>query len=239
MMRLDRLLVTLAIGSRRDVQALIRQGLVSRNGEIARDPGMHVEETDQILVRGQRIDTRLTRHVMLNKPEGLLTAARDKKQRTVMDLFPPEFATLACMPVGRLDRDTTGLLLLTTDGELAHRLLAPQRHVDKTYRAEVDADLTAEDVRSFAEGLDLGDFTAAGARLVMEGPRTGLVTIHEGKFHQVRRMFEKVGKEVLRLDRLSFGPLSLDPSLGRGAWRELTEDEVRKLYESAKMEEKA
>jgi 16S rRNA pseudouridine516 synthase len=141
------------------------------------------------------------------------------------------------MPVGRLDRDTTGLLFFTSDGELNHSLLSPQRHVDKTYRAQVDADLTQEDVERFAQGMDLGDFVTETAELVLEGPRTGLVTIHEGKFHQVKRMFEAVGKQVLLLDRLSFGPLKLPEDLPRGMWRELNREEIQSLYRQVGMEE--
>lgn len=236
-MRLDRQLSELAFGTRREVQQLIRQGNVTVRGETVRDPGTHTESGDEITVRGQKVDTRRIRHVILNKPEGVLTAARDPKQPTVMDLLPEVYRTLACMPVGRLDKDTTGLLLFTSDGELNHRLLSPARHVDKTYRAIVDGELTEKDVERFAEGLDLGDFVAEKAELVLEGPETGLVTIHEGKFHQVKRMFEAVGRQVLKLDRLSFGPLRLPENLERGAWRELTAEEAESVYRQVGMEE--
>ena len=231
--RLDRRLAALNQGSRREVQELVRRGRVTVEGRAARDPGMPTRDGDAICLDGVRLDTRMTRHVMLNKPAGVLTAARDSRQSTVMDLLPGVYASLGCMPVGRLDRDTTGLLLLTTDGELSHRLLSPRRHVDKVYRAVTDLPLTEEDVKRFEQGLDLGDFTAQGALLVPEAPCVGRVTIHEGKFHQVKRMFEAVGKQVLDLDRLSFGPLETDPALERGQWRELEEDEVRALYEAA------
>jgi len=187
-------------------------------------------------VQGQPLDGRLTRHVMLHKPAGLLTAARDKKQPTVMDLLPEAYAAIGCMPVGRLDKDTTGLLFLTTDGELNHRLLSPGRHVDKTYRAETDGALTQEHVDAFAVGLHLSDFDAQPAKLEIIGPDTGLVTVHEGKFHQVKRMFSAVGREVTALHRLSFGSLRLDETLPEGEWRELTEDEIAALYADAQME---
>lgn len=138
MLRLDRMLVTLGKGSRSEMQKAIRGGRVRVNGDVQRDPSAQVAEDAEILLNGEKLDTRLTRHVMLHKPAGLLTAARDKKQPTVMDLLPTEYAAIGCMPVGRLDKDTTGLLLLTTDGELNHRLLAPARHVDKTYLATLD-----------------------------------------------------------------------------------------------------
>lgn len=241
MIRLDRWLVTLGVGSRSQVQKLVRSGLVTVDGQHVRDPGQSCREDSVLTLRGEKLDGRLMRHVMLYKPAGLLTAARDKKQPTVMDLLPETYASIGCMPVGRLDKDTTGLLLLTCDGELNHRLLAPARHVDKTYRAVVDGPLTQADAAAFASGLHLGDFDAQPADLVIEhcgqAQSTALVTIHEGKFHQVKRMFEAVGRTVLTLHRLTFGPLQLTPDLEEGQWRELTAQEVQALYLSAQMEE--
>lgn len=241
MMRLDRWLVTLGIGSRSQVQKLIRSGAVAVNGAPVRDPGQSCDETGGLSIRGERVDGRLVRHVMLYKPAGLLTAARDKKQPTVMDLLPETYAAIGCMPVGRLDKDTTGLLLLTCDGELNHRLLAPARHVDKVYRAVVDGPLTQADADAFAAGLHLGDFDAAPALLEIEQSGStesiALVTIHEGKFHQVKRMFEAVSRTVVQLHRLTFGPLDLDPTLEPGQWREITAEELRALYAAAQMEE--
>lgn len=242
MMRLDRWLVTLGEGSRSQVQKLIRQGAAAVDGRVVTDPGAICDPAAQSLsLRGAALDGRLIRHVMLHKPAGLLTAARDKKQPTVMDLLPPAYAAIGCMPVGRLDKDTTGLLLLTCDGELNHRLLSPARHVDKTYRATVDGPLTDADVRAFAAGLHLSDFDAQPARLVVlssgEDRSVAEVTVHEGKFHQIKRMFAAVGREVTALHRLAFGPLSLDEALSPGAWRELTDEEFHALYRAAAMEE--
>lgn len=241
MMRLDRLLATLALGSRSQVQKLIRSGSVLVDGQRETDPGKNVQEAAVALqVQGQKIDARLVRHVMLHKPTGLLTAARDKKQPTVMDLLPEVYGSIGCMPVGRLDKDTTGLLLLTTDGELNHRLLAPGRHVDKIYYAEVDGPLTERDREAFAAGLDLGDFQSAPGELeiIRSAPdhSAARVTVHEGKFHQIKRMFEAVGRTVTRLHREQFGPLVLDPALPVGEWRELTPEEIASLYEAAGME---
>lgn len=240
MIRLDRWLVTLGIGSRSQVQKLIRSGVVGVDGQMQRDPSKSFSESSSLTLYGQALDGRLMRHVMLYKPAGLLTAARDKKQPTVMDLLPETYASIGCMPVGRLDKDTTGLLLLTCDGELNHRLLAPARHVDKTYRAVVDGPLTQQDAEAFAAGLHLGDFDAQPADLVIESSgeqtSTALVTIHEGKFHQVKRMFEAVGRTVLQLHRLTFGPLELT-DVEMGKWRELTTEEVHALYAAAQMEE--
>ncbi len=237
MLRLDRYLVTLGVGSRSEVQKLIKKGGVTVNGQPLRDPSRQVDEnTARLTVNGQPLDGRLTRHVMLNKPAGLLTAARDKKQPTVMDLLPEVYAAIGCMPVGRLDKDTTGLLLLTTDGELNHRLLSPGRHVDKTYLAQVDAPLDESHIAAFAEGLHLSDFDAQPALLTIPAPQTGRVTVHEGKFHQIKRMFSAVGREVTALHRETFGSLTLDPELPEGQWRELTGEEIRALYTDAQME---
>lgn len=241
MMRLDRWLVALGVGSRSQVQKLIRSGAVRVNGVPARDPAQPFAGDEPLALQGAPLDGRLTRHLMLHKPAGLLTAARDKKQPTVMDLLPPACASLGCMPVGRLDKDTTGLLLLTTDGELNHRLLSPGRHVDKTYRATVDGPLTDADVAAFAAGLHLSDFDAQPAALDIlsagETESTALVTVHEGKFHQIKRMFEAVGRQVTALHRLTFGSLTLDEGLAPGQWRELTSSELAALYRDAQMKE--
>ena len=237
MLRLDRWLVTLGVGSRSEMQKLIRKGGVKVNGVMVKDPGAQVDENAaQLTVNGAPVDGRLVRHVMLHKPAGLLTAARDKKQPTVMDLLPDVYAAIGCMPVGRLDKDTTGLLFLTTDGELNHRLLSPGRHVDKTYLAEVDGPLDDTHVAAFAEGLHLSDFDAQPAKLEIIAAQIGRVTVHEGKFHQIKRMFSAVGREVTKLHRETFGSLVLDPNLPEGQWRELTEDELSALYNDAQME---
>ena len=241
MMRLDRWLVTLGVGSRSEVQRMLRRGAVTVNGLPVTDPAFSCDpDACALTLHGAPVDGRLVRHVMLHKPAGLLTAARDKKQPTVMDLLPPVYAAIGCMPVGRLDKDTTGLLLLTCDGKMNHRLLAPGRHVDKTYLAEVDGPLTGAEVRSFAQGLTLSDFTAAPAQLeILSSGESSLarVTVHEGKFHQVKRMFSAVGREVTQLHRERFGSLRLDEALAPGAWRELTEEELRALRQDAQMEE--
>ena len=236
-MRLDRWLATVSAGSRSEVKQWIRGGQAAVNGRIILDPALSFEtEKDSLSLNGRALDGRVMRHVMLYKPAGILTAARDAKQPTVMDLLPPVYRSIGCMPVGRLDKDTTGLLLLTCDGELNHRLLSPGRHVEKRYRALTDGTLTQEDAEAFAAGMDLGDFTAQPARLTILGPSLAEVVIAEGKFHQVKRMFEAVGREVLELHRSAFGPLELDPALAEGQWRELTAEEEKALREAAGME---
>ena len=235
-MRLDRWLATLSVGSRSEVKQWIRGGQAAVNGRVILDPALSFEtERDRLTLNGRELDGRVMRHVMMYKPAGILTAARDAKQPTVMDLLPPVYRGIGCMPVGRLDKDTTGLLLLTCDGELNHRLLSPGRHVDKRYRALVEGELNEDDVKAFAAGMDLGDFTAQPAKLTILGPSLAEVVIAEGKFHQVKRMFSAVGHEVLELHRCAFGPLELDPALAEGQWRELTAEEEKALREAAGM----
>ena len=234
-MRLDKLLTHLGVASRSGVRDILRAGRVRVNGAAVKDAAFQVNENADIALDGQRLDTRLSRHIMLHKPAGVLTAKEDHRQKTVMDLLPPLYTALGCMPVGRLDKDTTGLLILTTDGELAHRLISPERHVDKVYEALVEGTMTEADVQTFAAGIPLKDFTALPAKLEILAPGLGLVTVREGKFHQVRRMFGAVGKPVLELRRLSFGPLPLDEALAPGEYRELTETEIAALYAAAGM----
>ena len=235
-MRLDRWLATLSVGSRSEVKQWIRGGQAAVNGRIILDPALSFEtEQDRLVLNGKELDGRVVRHVMLYKPAGILTAARDARQPTVMDLLPPVYRGIGCMPVGRLDKDTTGLLLLTCDGELNHRLLSPGRHVEKRYRALVEGELEEKDVEACAAGMDLGDFTAQPAKLTILRPSLAEVIIAEGKFHQVKRMFAAVGHEVLELHRCAFGPLELDPALQEGQWRELTAEEEKALREAAGM----
>ena len=239
-MRLDRWLTTLGEGSRSEVKTWIRSGEAAVNGRIIRDSALSFDtEQDTLALRGKTLDGRVMRHVMMYKPAGVLTAARDPRQPTVMDLLPDVYRRIGCMPVGRLDKDTTGILIFTCDGEMSHRLLSPGRHVDKVYRALTEGKLEAEAAELFASGMDLGDFTAQSAelRILQAGEKTSLaeVTLAEGKFHQVKRMFSAAGHEVLELHRRSFGPLELDPALREGEWRELTAEELSALRQAAGM----
>lgn len=234
-MRLDKLLSNLGVASRAECRRLLRAGRVRVAGECWRDGARNVPEGAEICMDGVLLDTRTVRHLMLNKPAGVLTATEDGKQATVMELLPALYRACGCMPVGRLDKDTTGLLLLTTDGTLAHRLIAPERHVDKVYEAEVEGALEEADIAAFAQGIPLKDFTALPARLEILGPGRGRVTVREGKYHQVKRMFGARGKPVLRLHRTAFGPLALDAGLAPGKYRELTEKEIAALYQAAGM----
>ena len=241
-LRLDRWLALLGPDSRSQAKERIRAGGVTVNGRTATDPAQAFDpETAELRVGGRPVDGRILRHVMLHKPAGVLTAARDRKQATVMDLLPPVYARIGCMPVGRLDRDTTGLLILTCDGEMNHRLLSPGRHVEKRYQARVTGRLGEAEIRRFAEGLELSDFQAAPAELIIlsAGEESSLAetVIMEGKYHQVKRMFAATGHEVLELHRRAFGPLELDPELEPGQWRELSGAELALLRAAAGMGE--
>ncbi|MBR3306033.1 MAG: rRNA pseudouridine synthase [Lachnospiraceae bacterium] len=230
-MRLDKYLAEAKEGSRSEVKSLISKGFITVNGAVARDPGMKLKEGDDVAVRGRKVAFREHYYYMLNKPAGFVSATRDEKDKTVLDLFP-ERLRKDLSPVGRLDKDSVGLLLITDDGELAHRLLSPSKHVDKTYLIRTDEPLTVEDVKRFSEGLVLKDGTelkSAKLELDKEDPLCARVTISEGKYHQVKRMTAACGKKVLYLKRLSMGSLVLDETLGEGEYRELTEEERLKL----------
>lgn len=235
-MRLDKLLCNLGVASRSGCREILKSGRVQVNGVVWKDGSRNVPENAAVVLDGNALDTRLSRHLMLYKPAGVLTAAEDHKQKTVMDLLPASYSAMGCMPVGRLDKDTTGILILTTDGELAHRLIGPKFHVDKVYEARVEGNLDEGDVQAFAEGLPLKDFTALPACLEIIAPDVGRLTVQEGKYHQVKRMFGARGKPVAALHRLTFGPLALDDKLQPGEFRELTEEEAAALYRAAGME---
>ena len=232
MERLDKLLAGTGRWSRREVKALVRQGLVRVDGRLAASAEDKLDPAAAIItVAGETISLRRFTYVMLHKPAGVLTATEDRKQPTVLDLLPPELRRIGLAPVGRLDKDTEGLLLLTNDGELAHRLLSPKYHVDKRYLARVDGELSAADAEAFARGMTLGDgLECLPAGLEVLPDRVCIVTLREGKFHQVKRMLAARGAPVLYLKRLSMGPLTLDDSLAAGAYRLLRAEEILALY---------
>ncbi|MEF2588459.1 MAG: pseudouridine synthase [Oscillospiraceae bacterium] len=232
MERLDKLLAGTGKWSRREVKALVRQGLVRVDGRLAASAEDKLDPAAAVVtVAGETISLCRFTYVMLHKPAGVLTATEDRKQPTVLDLLPPELRRIGLAPVGRLDKDTEGLLLLTNDGELAHRLLSPKYHVDKRYLARVDGELSAADAEAFARGMTLGDgLECLPAGLEVLPDRVCVVTLREGKFHQVKRMLAARGAPVLYLKRLSMGPLTLDDSLAAGAYRLLRAEEILALY---------
>lgn len=241
-MRLDKYLALSGERTRSEAAKLIKAGAVEVNCAIVKDGAFHITEKDEVTLYGQPVGDESKQYLMLYKPAGILTAARDHHASTVMDLLPERYARRKVLAVGRLDKDTTGLLLMTNDGELAHRLLSPKRHVTKTYVATVTGKLDNEDVLAFESGMELSDFVAMPATLTIlsaaEKESRAVVELKEGKFHQVKRMFSALGHEVLTLHRPRFGPLELDESLSPGESRELTADEVDALYQCAGMSQK-
>ena len=231
MERLDKVLAGTGRWSRREVKELIRQCRVTVDGRPASSPEEKVDPAAaKILVDGETVTWEQYVYIMLNKPAGLLSATEDSRQKTVLDLLPGELRRRGLAPVGRLDKDTEGLLLLTDDGELTHRLLSPKYHVDKVYFARVAGELTEADVAAFAAGITLGDgLVCRPAGLEILSADTCLVTLQEGKFHQVKRMLASRGKPVLCLKRLSMGALQLDDGLLPGQFRRLTGEEIRVL----------
>lgn len=231
MERLDKLLAGTGRWSRKEVKELVRTGRVFVNGVRAAKPEDKFDPNDTFEVSGETVCCAGKLYLMLNKPAGYVSATEDASQQTVLDLLPEHLRKVGLFPAGRLDKDTEGLLLLTNDGPLAHELLAPKKHVDKVYYAKVDGMLDEEDVKSFAEGLTLQDgLTCLSAGLeILEQKNECLVTLQEGKYHQVKRMLASRGKPVLYLKRLTMGPLCLDQKLAPGQWRELTADEKKML----------
>lgn len=233
LLRLDKYLADMGVGTRTQVKQMIRRGQVTVNGETAKKPEQKVDtQKDRVEVQGEQVGYRKYRYFLLHKPAGYVSATEDRKEQTVLSLLPKGMQK-DLFPVGRLDKDTEGLLLLTNDGDLAHRLLSPKKHVDKTYFARVCGIVTQEDAEAFREGVDIGDEkNTLSARLeILESGEESriLLTICEGRYHQVKRMFEARGKKVIYLKRLSMGPLVLEDELLPGSFRELTEEELEAL----------
>jgi 16S rRNA pseudouridine516 synthase len=236
--RLDKIIASTGKFSRREVKTLVRQGKVLVDGIPARSGEDKVDaESVEIVVNGECLTYRRYTWVMLNKPAGYLSATEDGHGATVLDLLPQELQKQGLFPVGRLDKDTEGLLLLTNEGGLAHNLLSPKHHVDKVYYTRVHGCLTEEDCRAFEAGMTLADGLvrqSAGLKILSAGNESeAYVTLREGKFHQVKRMLADRGKPVLYLERVKMGNLTLDPSLSRGEYRFLTEEEVELLRQNS------
>lgn len=235
MMRLDKYLAEMRVGTRQEVKKQIRQGKVTVNGTVVKAADTKIDETcDEVTIGGLNISYVSYEYYMLNKPGGVVSATEDRRDTTVIDLIKDK-KRKDLFPVGRLDKDTEGLLLITNDGDLAHRLLAPKKHVDKVYYAKIDGMVTEEDVKRFAEGIDIGaeeeEMTRPAKLDIMKSAEESEIrlTIHEGKFHQVKRMFLAVGKEVTYLKRERMGPLCLDENLKPGEYRLLTEEEIENV----------
>jgi len=233
-MRLDRVLSNFGFGSRSEIRKLARDGLVRVDGSTVKDASMHVDPENSIIeVGGTLLNYRKFIYIMMNKPAGVISATADNRHRTAIDLLPGEFSCFELFPAGRLDIDTEGMLLLTNDGQMAHELLSPRKHVDKRYYALIEGAVTDEDIDRFAEGVVLDDgyrTMPAELEIIKSGTHSEIeLTLHEGKFHQVKRMFEAVGKKVVYLKRIRMGGLQLDDTLKPGECRELTAEEVALL----------
>lgn len=235
MERIDKIISNLGYGSRKEIKALVKKGLVKVDGEIVKDNGLLIDpEKSVININGEDLFYREYIYLMMNKPDGVISATYDNREETVIDLLEVEHQVFNPFPVGRLDKDTVGLLLLTNDGELNHRLISPKWHVDKVYYAKIDKAVDEKDVEAFKNGITLDDgYKCKEGKLEIisssdEGAEV-MVTIQEGKYHQVKRMFEALGKTVVYLKRTEFGGLPLDQELEEGEYRELTEDELALL----------
>lgn len=233
-MRLDKLLSNMGYGSRKEVKQLLKEKAVRVDGVVVKDSALKVDPDKQVVeVYGERVEYVEFIYLMMNKPPGVISATEDKHDQTVIDLLDPLSQHFEPFPVGRLDKDTEGLLLITNDGQLTHNLLSPKKHVPKTYYADIEGVVTEADVEAMRAGVTLDDGyeTKPGELVILEsGPMSKIeLTIQEGKFHQVKRMFEAVGKKVVYLKRLSMGSLQLDERLALGEYRELTAEELAAL----------
>ena len=231
MMRLDKFLCETGFGTRSQVKDLLKKGQVTVNGAVAKKSEQKIDEhKDRVICQGIEASYEKYVYYMLHKPAGVVSATEDKREKTVLDLLKLEDRRDGIFPVGRLDKDTEGFLLLTDDGDLAHRLLSPRKHVDKTYYAKIAGSVTEAHIERFREGLDIGDekkTLPAMLEILASEPETSeiRITIHEGRFHQVKRMFEAVGCKVTYLKRLSMGAVALDETLAPGDYRPLNEKE--------------
>ena len=235
-MRLDKLLSVTATATRKETAKAVRAGLVTVNGAVAKKADMQLDpERDTVTFAGRSVVYKQYRYVLLNKPDGYVSATEDGRDPTVLELLPPLYTDLELFPCGRLDKHTLGLMLLTNNGELAHRLLSPKRHVAKRYRFRVKFPLNAEDCARFRDGVVLEDgYETKPAEIALdEDQRSGTVTLIEGKYHQIKRMMEALHNRITYLERITFGPLVLQEDLPRGAWRELTPEEEAALLAAA------
>ncbi|MBW9155500.1 rRNA pseudouridine synthase [Clostridium tagluense] len=235
MERIDKVLSNLGHGTRKEVKGLLKKGKVEIDGIIASDSAMKIDPDKAVIkVSGEEIKYRKHIYLIMNKPAGVVSATVDNHDETVIDLLDEQYHSFKPFPIGRLDKDTVGLLLITNDGELNHKLIAPKNHVDKVYYAEINKFIDEKDISTFKNGVVIDDgYKCMPAILeVLSANENGsevMVTIQEGKFHQVKRMFESVNKKVVFLRRISFGPLKLDESLSEGQYRELSEEEINSL----------
>lgn len=229
-MRLDRMISECGLASRTETGRACRAGSVTVNGVPVRRADVQVQpETDCVVFCGREVRWRKFVYLLLNKPQGYVSATEDGDAPCVTELVPEVYRRMGIFPCGRLDKYTTGLMLLSNDGPLAHRLLAPKSHVTKRYGFRVEKELSPEDICVLEGGVDIGGYVTAPCRVTLRAPQAGEIAITEGKYHQIKRMMEAVGNRITELERLSFGALVLEPAMKRGDWRELTGDEIKAL----------
>ena len=227
-MRLDKILSECGVATRSEAARAARAGRILVNGSAVRSSDVKVDPTlDEVVFCGSPVRYRKFVYLMLNKPDGYISATEDGRgDPVVTDLCLPEHRKMGVFPCGRLDKHTLGLMLITNDGALSHRLLAPKRHVEKRYAFSVKFPLSDADVAALEAGVDIGGYVTKPCRVTLSGEREGVIAITEGKYHQIKLMMEAVHNQITYLERRTFGPLALDPTLARGEWRELTEEET-------------
>jgi len=233
--RIDKILSNLGFGTRKEIKAIVKSGEIKIDGTVIKDSSMKIDpDKSTIEVGGNVVGYKKYIYILMNKPQGVVSATFDNYDETVIDILEPEYQAFKPFPIGRLDKDTEGLLLITNDGELNHRMISPKNHVDKVYYAEIDKYLDEEDVNKFKNGIQLKDgYKCLPGKLhIIESNEDGArveVTIQEGKFHQVKRMFNALGKNVVYLKRIKFGPIELDEDLNLGQYRELSKNEIENI----------
>ena len=232
MMRLDKMLSECGVASRKESARAARAGQITVNGIPVRNADTKIDpEQDAVVFCGRPIQYRKYVYFLLNKPDGYVSATEDGKDPVVTDLFPEEYRKMDIFPCGRLDKHTLGLMLITNDGALSHRLLAPKNHVSKGYRFGVKFPLSQADVQSLEAGVDIGGYLTKPCQVTLSDEKSGVITITEGKYHQIKLMMEAVHNQITYLERISFGPLTLDDTLDRGEWRELSDAELHVLQQ--------
>ena len=229
-MRLDKMLSECGLLSRKETARAVRAGQITVGGVTAKKADLQVDpERDEVCLCGNPVRYRKFVYVMLNKPDGYVSATEDGRDPVVTELLPDSYRKMNLFPAGRLDKHTLGLMLLTNDGQLAHRLLAPKSHVEKSYAFRVKFPLSEADVAALERGVDIGGYVTHPSRVTLDDERSGIIAITEGKYHQIKLMMEAVHNQITYLERRTFGTLSLDARLARGEWRELTDEELAEL----------
>lgn len=229
-MRLDKYIVGSGLATRTEISKAAKAGAITVNGAVVRRASNHIDPvTDTVTYCGKAVVWREFTYIMLNKPDGYVSATDDDKAPTVLELLPKEMQRIGLFPCGRLDKNTLGLMILTNNGPLAHKLLAPKNHVDKKYRFNVKFPMSEADVADLESGVNIGGYITAPCKVELDSEKSGYITLTEGKYHQIKLMAQAVHNQITYLERVSFGPIELDESLARGEWRCLTDDEQAAL----------